>query len=140
MNGQWKDILIKKISSACFVPASTGNAVHKNRPVHGLVFNEVGADKTYYFDDGTVLNTKGLEIFYLPKGSSYRAVLCKNAYGACYAINFETENELSQKPFTMSLRDAEKIHKAFKNAVNSWEHREDLAALNVTRQLYNAIF
>ena len=51
------DLNIETIVFACFVARGTGDAVHKNRPSHGLAFHTSG-EKEYNFSDGTKLLTK----------------------------------------------------------------------------------
>lgn len=140
MTDNWKDVRIGRIGTALIVPFGTGHIIHKNRPLHGLVFNLKGADKIYYFDDGTEMFTGGLELFYLPQGSSYRVEHTSTAHEGCYAINFEITTPFSDKPFTVRPRDHETVRKLFKSAVAAWERRTELSELGVVRQLYDIIY
>ena len=100
MNEQWKNIIITKISVAVYVAPNFGNAIHKNRPYHGLVLNDADSVKDYVFDDGYVMRDDGNAFFYLPKGSSYH--VDSHKMGGCYVINFDAE--LCDKPFSVSFR------------------------------------
>lgn len=123
MTSNWKNLVVTQIALAVRVPAGHGRIAHTNRPYHGLVFNEEGAEKTYCFSNGEELCTKGGDLFYLPKSSSYRVKSL--TYGGCYAINFEAPN-LSDTPFTCSVRDPESTLRLFRAAEQGFRtHRED---------------
>ena len=107
------DIVISKIALAIYVPSKAGNPVHINRPFHGLVLNDADSEKDYYFSDGSVLSTKGGDLFYLPKGSSY--TVNDLTSGGCHAINFDATIS-DTKPFSTSVRNYESLLKEFKDA------------------------
>ncbi len=130
------DIIISKIALAMYVPAKTGNPVHNNRPFHGLVLNDENSDKNYFFSDGSVLNTKGGELFYLPKGSSYTVE--DLTLGGCYAINFDA-NISGTKPFSISLRNYDSVLKEFKDAVRKWKQQSDTSHIFIRRCLYDIL-
>ena len=55
------DFNINKIVLAIFVAAGTGDAIHKNRPSHGLAIHK-GGEKIYIFSDGKILTVKENDI------------------------------------------------------------------------------
>ena len=116
MNEQWKSITVTKVTLAMRVPAIGGRSVHIDRPAHGIILNDPIASKDYVFSDGRVLHTEGNEIFYLPKGSTYRVKTYEG--GDCYAINFDAE--LSDEPFVMPLRDADGVRRLFQAPARIW--------------------
>lgn len=140
MNNIWKNATINHIEVALYVPFGAGTATHIDRPFHGLVFNEENASKVYRFKNGFTLHTPDLCVFYLPKGSSYTAECAPDATGGCYAINFDTCDELSDEPFVIKPRDSQKILKAFKSAAALWQCLDDKRQLNALRKLYDIIF
>ena len=125
----WSNAIVTKIALAMYVPANHGTNVHNNRPFHGIVFNESGTDRNYSFGDGTVLNTPGDTLFYLPKGSSYRASENFNSTtSGCFAINFDMLDNIADKPFAITFRNTTEILRCFRKACDIWrcstEHRE----------------
>lgn len=135
---KWERAIIEEIALAVHVPFSTRRAVHNNRPYHGLVWNEAGSSRDYHFSDGTVLHTGERELFYLPKGSSYKT---SNGFAengsTCYAINFSAE--LSDKPFSMSFRNSEPIEKLFKTAATVWKRQDAFCDITIRKILYEII-
>ena len=135
MNDTWHGVVVKKITLALWVLARFGKNVHTDRPVHGLVLNDEGHENVYYFSDGRVMHTKSNELFYLPKGSTYRVV--SNSQNTAYAINFDAD--ISDEPFTISLRDAEAARKLFRSAARAWKSNSATKELSVMRDLYGII-
>ncbi|MBR3960684.1 MAG: helix-turn-helix transcriptional regulator [Clostridia bacterium] len=133
----WDDVTIKSIRLAMYVPAGTGEAVHNNRPTHGFVINDEGSAKTFTFSNGTVLNIRGADVIYLPKGSSYRVTADKKT--GCYAINFDTAEDIDYEPFCISFRDNNAILKCFKNAEKNWRQRPDYYRSAVLKNIYEII-
>ena len=130
------DIVISKIALAMYVPGETGNPVHKDRPFHGLVLNDDNSEKDYLFSDGNVLNTKGGELFYLPKGSSYTVE--DLTLGGCYAINFDA-NISGVKPFSMAVRNYDAVLKEFKDSVRKWKQQSDTSHVFIRKCLYSIL-
>ena len=120
-----KDVLInvsvKDVLFAIYVAPKTGKTYHNNRPSHGLILNDAFAQKTYYFLDGTVLNTYPNEVYYLPKGSTYKVGALDK--GGCYAINFDAD--ITYPPFKMRVRDIDGILRSFSVAEKSWRLNKD---------------
>ena len=134
----WSKAVVTDIAAAVHVDPANHRAIHKNRPYHGLVLNETNAVRDYYFSDGTVMHTSGDQLFYLPKGSSYR-VYPREDRGAnsCYAINFHAE--ISDSPFVMSFRDTEHVLKLFKRSSEKWRLQGDFCRMEVIKDLYAII-
>ena len=117
------------------VPATGGKTFHQNRHAHGLILNDPIANKDYIFSDGNVLHTKGNELFYLPQGSTYQVKTWEG--GACYAINFDAE--FSDEPFTMQLRDIDRMRKIFHTASKPWQAFSPIRELVAMRALYDIV-
>lgn len=130
------DIVISKIALAMYVPGGTGNPVHKDRPFHGLVLNDDNSKKDYFFSDGSVLNTNGGELFYLPKGSSY--TVKDLTLGGCHAINFDA-NISEVKPFSMAVRNYDAVLKEFKDSVRKWKQQSDTSHVFIRKCLYSIL-
>ncbi|MBE6550023.1 MAG: helix-turn-helix transcriptional regulator [Ruminococcaceae bacterium] len=135
MNNEWNNIVIKKIALAIYVANGAGRSIHTDRPYHGLVLNDADAVKDYIFSDGRVLKTCENELFYLPKGSTYRVKVIKG--GGCYAINFDAE--LCDQPFAMIFRNVDAVRRAFKNAQKKWRSGSEERSLIAMRSLYEII-
>jgi AraC-like DNA-binding protein len=118
------------------VPLGVGKSIHTNRPFHGLVLNDENSAKDYIFADGTVLHTKGGDLFYLPKGSNYRVKSV--AAGGCYAINFDAG--ISDEPFCVSLRNSDQLLHNFKAATEAWKRGDPVRVALAMRALYDAIY
>ena len=135
MTEQWKKLSVKKITLAMWVLPRFGKTYHENRPAHGLVLNDEGKDNTYFFSDGRVLHTKGNELFYLPKGSTYRVK--SDDTSNCFAINFDAE--LSEEPFSIAIRDPEPMRKLFRDAAKEWKAHADTRDLSAMSALYEIV-
>ena len=133
----WKDAVVTKISIAIYVLPLNGRASHKDRPFHGFVINDESSVKDYVFSDGRVMRTGGGELFYLPKGSTY--YVKTYSVGGCYAINFDTENEIACEPFCLKLRNSEPILKAFRAAEKEWRTQSELMQIPARRAVYDII-
>lgn len=134
----WARAVITDIALTIHVHPANHRAVHKNRPYHGLVLNEPNAERDYYFSDGTVMHTAGEQLFYLPKGSSYRVFPIENrGTNSCYAINFDAE--ITDSPFVMSFRNSEHLAKLFRDASNAWLVQDEFCRTNIMRMLYEII-
>lgn len=117
------------------MPPGTGKVTHTNRPYHGIVLNDEDAERDYYFSDGTVLKTRGNDLFYLPKGSSY--YVKSISLGGCYAINIEAD--INDKPFSVNFRNAENIRKIFKNADKIWLSNPSYCKIYSIKSAYDII-
>ena len=135
---KWERVIIGEIALATRVPHSTRRTVHSNRPYHGLVWNEVGNSRVYRFSDGTVLHTGERELFYLPRGSSYKVEDGKQVGDtSCYAINFSAQ--ISDKPFSITFRTPEQIEKLFKNSALVWKRQDAFCDVTIRKNLYEII-
>ena len=137
MFGNFKGAVVSKIGIALYVAPGGGRASHINRPLHGFVINDETAVRDYIFADGRVMRTGENELFYLPKGSTYYVKAYSD--GGCYAINFDTVNEINCEPFCLKLRNNETVLKAFKNAEKEWRSQSDAMHIVATRAVYDII-
>lgn len=133
----WDKATINSIRLAMYVPVGSGEAVHRNRATHGFVINDTNAEKNYFFSDGTTLKTHGGEVFYLPKGSNYRVKTI--IPGGCYAINFDTLENINSNPFIVNFRNNEEILKCFKTAEKLWRQRPAYYRSAILKHLYEII-
>ena len=136
MNEQWKNIIITKISVAVYVAPNFGNAIHKNRPYHGLVLNDADSVKDYVFDDGYVMRTEGNSLFYLPKNSNY--YVKQYQPGGCYAINFDAD--IGDAPFSIHMRNAEALRQSFRTATDAWRQHDEMCRILAMRAVYDAVY
>lgn len=121
MNGKellQKDIIVNKIALAIKVLPGIGDAVHLDRPSHGFAFH-LGGQKTYQFHGQRDIEIDPETVIYMPKGSSYN-VTGHNTGKPCYAINFDTTEELSCEPFSFKPKDPAKMLLIFKEAEKAW--------------------
>ena len=130
------DLNIETIVFACFVARGTGDAVHKNRPSHGLAFHTSG-EKEYNFSDGTKLLTKPNTVIYLPKGSDY--VVNTKVQGDCFAINFDISPQTDFKPFVMPVKNT-KMLEHFKTAEKIWTAKKPGYMFKCKAELYNILY
>ena len=135
---QWNDAIVSKISIAVYVRAGTGVMTHTDRPFHGFIINDENSVKDYVFSDGRVMHTNGGDLFYLPKHSSYNVKPITHC--GCYAINFDTLNEIKCDPFVISFRNNEQILKSFKAAEKEWRTQSESMQSAAMRAVYDIIF
>lgn len=136
MYEEWNNIIINKISIAVEVKPGEGKSVHIDRPFHGLVLTDGDMVIDYHFSDGKVLHVDENSVFYLPKGSTYRAKDIKK--GHCFAINFDADIEC--EPFSVPFRSAEAIQKIFKSAIAYWNNSESYGDVYFKKSLYEIIY
>lgn len=135
MLDNWDGVTVTHVALAAYVKAGGGKAVHDDRPYHGFVFNDSDSDKDYYFSDGQVMGTHSGDLFYLPKGSSYRVKSLQS--GGCYAINFDVAEPLVCEPFALRFRNNEKLLKSFKEATRAWRAQSDTRNLVAKKAIYD---
>ncbi len=128
---------IKNIVLACYVVAGKGDAVHNNRPSHGLALHLAG-DKEYVFSDKTILHVHKNDIIYLPKHSYYSVK--SNLSGDCYAINFDTLQNLNFRPFTFRIKNTHEFLNAFKTAEHIWKTKNFGFEMKCKSELYNILY
>ena len=134
---KFKDAVVTKIGVALYVAPGGGRASHSDRPFHGFVLNDEVSVKDYVFSDGRVMRTEENELFYLPKGSTY--YVKTYSVGSCYAINFDTVNEIKCEPFCMKFRNNESILKTFKTAEREWRTQSEVMDAAARRAVYDVI-
>lgn len=129
--------IVTEIVLAILVTAGTGSSVHKNRASHGIAFN-LGGEREYIFDDGTVLTVKENDIIYLPKHSNYE--VATKAYGDIYCVNFQCLGEEMFSPFVFHISNAEDIVKAYQNAEKVWKRGKEGREYRVLSELYRILY
>ena len=127
---RFDEIAATKIAVVVYVAPGRGEAVHNNRPYHGLVINE-GGIKEYRFSDGTVLRTRPGDVYYLPKGSYYRVDMVE--VGGCYVINFDAWQTKELAPCVIHLPQALEL---FREALG---HFHEGLELEVRRCIYEVL-
>ena len=127
---------IQKILLACYVPANTGNLIHKNRPSHGLVL-VAGGEADYIFDTGKTL-TFFTGILYLPKGSGYQ-VQPRDGY-CCFAINFDLVEDITFAPFLTKTKNTQEFLQRFQSAEKLWQRKPRGFQLKCKSELYSILY
>lgn len=136
MKKEWKNVIITDAVLALYVAPGKGKTVHNNRAHHGFVLNDAYSIKDYIFEDGRVMHTVENQLFYLPKGSSYRVAAHRE--GGCYAINFEAD--IIDEPFAISFRNTDSLLHSFKVACDAYKKQDELRVSCALRALYDAIY
>ena len=133
------NMTIKEVALAVYVESSMKPDEHTNRPYQGLVINEPHGRRIYYFSDGRELLTEGGDIFFLPKGSTYKVVPLHNMTedAGCYAINFDAD--ISSLPFAVKTKNTEYFYNLFDKAARLWQSMDKTANNYVRRAIYDVI-
>lgn len=130
------DFQIEKISLACYVKAGQGALLHRNRPTHGLVLYQSGAD-SYDFGTGKPLVVKAGDMIYLPKGADY--AVAPFPQGGCFAINFDISEQISFEPFVFRLKNGVDALAAFRTAEKIWKSKNRGYMMKCKEMLYHVI-
>lgn len=131
----WEKAVVSKAALALYIAPGKGIVPHYDREYHGFVFNLENEEKNYLFSDGKVMHTGPWELFYLPKGSTYKIKSIKT--GGCFAINFDAE--ISDEPFVLAFRNKDELHKIFKNAEKAWREGDPFGEITVMKSVYEII-
>ena len=131
------DQIVLDIALACLVPAGTGSRLHKNRPTHGIALHTSGC-KIYHFAEGEDLRVGANDLIFLPQGSSYRVE--DEEAGDCYAINFTVAGEEVFPPFTMHLKNAGDVLRAFQNAERVFSAKRTGCLTQCRAALYTILY
>ena len=115
------DFDISKIIAALQVPAGSGDAVHLNRPSHGLAIHLEGR-KIYRFTGRKPIIVQKNDIIYMPKGSSY--VVKAERQGECFAINFDFYEDKTFEPLVFHTKNSSRFIEAFKRAAKVWQTKQ----------------
>jgi AraC-like DNA-binding protein len=136
---EFENTVIERVAMAVYVNPSSKSDAHTDRTYQGLVINEPRGRRIYYFSDGRQMMTEGSEVFFLPRGSTYRVTPIGPIYpdSGCYAINFSAD--ISHEPFTMKPRNPEQLTKLFASAAKLWKISDKSAHLTAMGNLYNII-
>lgn len=130
------DFTIEKICFASRLGHGVGAPVHTDRPNHGLaLFPEGGT--AFIFDDKLKLVVGGGDIIYLPKGSNY---IVKNRWSSdCYAVNFDSFEDVSFEPFIFNTKDTTAYLKAFKTCNDAFSKKHTGHKNLLMKELYGII-
>ena len=135
MDEKWGKAVITDIKLAIHVVK--GEAVHKNRTNHGLVFDDENSIKFVEFSDGTILKIQPFSFYYLPQGSDY--VVKTVNKGSCWAINFELNEEIDCAPFVMNFRNPDRIRELFEEATRTFKENKSYKQVAIRKILYEII-
>ena len=127
--------IVSRIDLVMYVKPGTGNAIHHNRPNHGLALNCDGI-KEYIFSDKKVIVEKN-EIIYLPKYSDYDVSAFEN--GGCYAINFDFTDDCTFDSFVFKPKNIMNFTDCFKTAERCWKMKKSGFYSKTMSELYNII-
>ena len=136
MNEAWSNVTIEKIANAKHGKSTVKNICVNGRRHHGFLINDEDTVRDFYFEDGKILRTKGLSLFYLPKGSSY--TVDDISGGGCYFIDFEAN--IIDSPFCVNLPDLDKLLHSFNVSTKSWRKKDLFVSVLVKRTLYDVIY
>ena len=130
---------INGVALALYCKTSDKPDAHADRTYQGIVMNEPHGRRIYYFSDGTELLTEPNEIFFLPKGSTYRVVPLHNMEpdSGCYCINFISD--IKALPFSVKPKNPEHYLKLFDTASRLWRSMDKTAHNLVARTVYDII-
>lgn len=133
-------LTINNFNNVVYVAPGTGKPVHENRPFHGLVYYPKQTS-LFVFDNGKTIASTEQCIIYLPKHSNYRVGHISNSEEtACYAINFDLSEELSQESFVMKLKTDTKIQTMFHSCEKIWSKKDAGYYAKCMSLLYEIIY
>jgi AraC-like DNA-binding protein len=130
------DFDVQKILLATFVKAGQGALLHKNRPSHGLVLYQSGAD-AYDFGTGKPLVAKAGDLIYLPKGSDY--AVAPMPQGSCYTINFDISEQIAFEPFVFRSKNGVDLLAVFRAAEKAWKSKKQGYVMKCKEAIYHTV-
>ncbi|MBR2387149.1 MAG: helix-turn-helix transcriptional regulator [Clostridia bacterium] len=130
------DFAVETIVLCLFLPKGKGDAVHKDRPSHGLALH-IGAERLYKFDDGRALTVRDGDLIYLPKGSNYSVTTA--TLGECYAINFDISGDATFEPFTIHTKNVRDMLSSFEAAERSFKNKKQGYKMRCKEKLYRIL-
>ena len=130
------DFDVQKILLATYVKAGQGALLHRNRPSHGLVLYQSGADM-FDFGTGKPLLVKAGDLIYLPKGSDY--AVAPMPQGSCYAINFDISEQITFEPFVFRSKNGVDLLAAFRTAEKTWKAKKQGYVMKCKEVVYHTI-
>ena len=130
------DFVIDKITFACMVKSSTGNAIHRNRKNHGLALFPAGK-RVFTFEKKEMTVSKDT-IVYFPKGSNYTIKDIETS--DCYAINFDLPTAVPFESFAFKVKNIAEYLDAFKKSDKAWTRKKTGYMSKVKSELYNIIY
>lgn len=132
-----ENITVTEIVLVCFVSKGTGNAIHNNRPSHGLALN-LGGKKSYVFKNGNSFSVEKNELIYLPKGSYYKVF--SEIPGDTYCINFQIAKDETFSPFHSPIKNIDKMLNAYREAEKAWSRKKMGYEYKCKSELYKVIY
>lgn len=130
------DFDVQKVLLACLVKVGQGAFLHKNRPSHGLVLYQSGAE-VYDFGTGRPVSVKAGDIIYLPKGADY--AVAPFPQGSCYIMNFDVSEQLCCEPFVFRPKNSIDTLGAFRLAEKTWKSKNRGYMMKCKELLYHVI-
>lgn len=134
---QTEDLTVLKLFLCLYVLPGAGNAIHKNRPSHGLALH-TGGEKEYLFSDGNRITVRENDLIYLPKGSFYSVQSI--VPGGCYAINFDIAEEISTEPQILHIKKRQELLASFQRAETLWKTKAPGFLLQCRAELYHILY
>lgn len=138
MKKEWKDAVVTVAGLAAYVPSGTGLKHCTDRDSHAFLLNgPADSAKNYHFSNGQILKTKPGDLFYLPKGSTYRVEA--EATGGCWIINFDLLTPLEDVPFVADQVDPATVVTMFKESEEAFRVGGDARDATIRRAVYSII-
>lgn len=104
---------ITRVDRARYLPQKKIKNSRMHRLYNVFIYLQ-NCDKTYVFEDGTVICAKNNDIVFIPSGTDY--TVSNDAEGFVYSINFETADKIDSPPFLFKPKNAGVFLDAFKSA------------------------
>lgn len=134
---------INRIEDVVYIPSNADYGVvgpegirikqFANRRWHGLVLRTHGVSR-YVYDECFLLSTPGT-LDYLPQGKPYRVEYLE--VGSCYCVNFSLEDSGTYEPFSLTLRNFEKVVKEYSEMARNWTYRHPGHQHRLNARLYD---
>lgn len=138
MKKEWKDAVVTDIGVVAYVPSGAGIRHCTDRNSHAFLLNgPADSAKNYHFPDGQVLKTRPSDLFYLPKGSSYR--VDAKITGGCWVMNFDLLTPLADAPFVIRQTNPAAVTEIFKEAEEAFRVGGDARDATIRRAVYSII-
>lgn len=132
-----KDLLIRKIELACYVPSGTHKPVHIDRPSSGFAY-QCNRSAVFQFVNNERMTIKEGDIIFLPKGSSYTVSMASP--GDCYAVNFQIDLLPCAAPMVYHSPHPHQMLELFKSIEGIWRDHRPGYRLKCMSLLYQMIY
>ena len=133
----FEKMIVTNVAIALYCVPSEKPDAHTDRTYQGIVMNEPNGRRIYTFSDGRSMLTEGGDIFFLPKGSTYKVHPLHNMEHdcGCYCINFDAD--ISVPPFVLKAKNPQHFLKLFDTAARLWKTMDKTAFSNAVRTVYD---